>query len=181
MPKLTTGCTMPDFPFVTPFESGRTLAETAGRVSGKTALIFLRYYGCTLCQYDIHQYAINYDIIKQTGGQVLIVLQSNPDKLAAQLNPGDLPFDIICDPDQTLYQQFEIAPATSMEKMLSPKTLLKISKATIAGFKHGDYEGNEQQLPAVFLIDTKCRLTHVHYGKAAGDVPAPNELAQLMA
>ena len=43
MPKLTVGTQMPDFTFDTPFESGRTLAETAGKTAEKTALVFLRY------------------------------------------------------------------------------------------------------------------------------------------
>ena len=64
MPKLTVGTQMPDFTFDTPFESGRTLAETAGKTAGKTALVFLRYYGCTLCQYDIHEFAIQHDMTK---------------------------------------------------------------------------------------------------------------------
>ena len=98
MPKLTVGTQMPDFTFDTPFESGRTLAETAGKTAGKTALVFLRYYGCTLCQYDIHQFTAQYDKIAATGGQMLVVLQSDPAKLAGQMKPGDLPFDIVCDP-----------------------------------------------------------------------------------
>ena len=81
MPKLTVGTQMPDFTFDTPFESGRTLAETAGKTAGKTALVFLRYYGCTLCQYDIHQFTAQYDKIAASGGHMLVVLHSEPAKL----------------------------------------------------------------------------------------------------
>ena len=57
MAKLTAGQTMPDFTYDTPFASGRTLTETVQKVEGKTALVFLRYYGCTLCQLDIRQFS----------------------------------------------------------------------------------------------------------------------------
>ena len=56
MPKLTVGAKMPDLTFCTPYANGCSLSQIARRVKGKTALVFLRYYGCTLCQYDIHLY-----------------------------------------------------------------------------------------------------------------------------
>lgn len=180
MSKLTTGAQMPDFTFDTPFERGRTLAQTAAQVTGKTALVFLRYYGCTLCQYDIHQFAQAHDKIAATGGQMLVVLQSDPDKLAAQLGPEDLPFEIVCDPEQKLYKEFEIPAAPSMAKMADLKTMGKIAKATAGGFKHGDYEGEELQLPAAFVLGPDRVLSYAHYGVSAGDVPTPEELAELL-
>lgn len=180
MARLTTGEAIPDFTFNTPFESGCTLAETANRVKGKTALVFLRYYGCTLCQYDMHRYAQAADEIAATGGQLLVALQSDPAKLAAQMKPGDLPYDLVCDPEQALYRQFEIAPAPSKLKMADFATVKKIAKATAGGFKHGDYEGDELQLPAVFVLDNSLRLAYVHYGVSAADVPTPEALAELL-
>lgn len=178
MAKLTTGMTMPDFTFETPFETGRTLSETVQRVQGKTALAFLRYYGCTLCQYDIHQFKTQYDRIAATGGQLLVVFQSDPAKLAAQLQPGDLPFDIICDPQQKLYRQFDIAAAKSKLGMVDLKTIKKLGKAK--AFQHGDYEGDELQLPALFVVESDRKLTHVHYGKSAGDIAGPEGVAELL-
>ena len=46
--KFQTGEKLDNFMFDTPFEPGLELKETAERVSGRTALLFLRYYGCTL-------------------------------------------------------------------------------------------------------------------------------------
>ncbi|MPM30447.1 hypothetical protein SDC9_76997 [bioreactor metagenome] len=180
MSKLTVGAKMPDFSFATPFESERTLAQTASRVGGKTALLFLRYYGCTLCQYDIHQFAQAHASLAASDGQMLVVLQSDPARLAGQLKPGDLPFDIICDPEQTLYQRFEIEPAPSMEKLGDVYTMEKIKKATVEGFAHGTYEGNELQLPATFVMSPGLTLTYVHYGVSAGDIPTPQALSKLL-
>lgn len=180
MSKLTLKAPLPDFTFCTPFESGRTLSQTAGRVKGKTALLFLRYYGCTLCQFDIHQFAQAHTAIAATGGQMLIVLQSDPMRLAEQLKPEDLPFDIICDPERTLYQRFEILPAPSMEKLGDAYTMEKIQKAAADGFVHGSYEGDELQLPATFVVTPELTLTYVHYGVSAGDIPTPQALAQLL-
>lgn len=179
MAKLTVGSKLPDFTYDTPYAQGKSIGETAKAVSGKTALVFLRYYGCTLCQFDIHQFKVEQAKITATGGQMLVVLQSDPAKIAAQQKPDDLPFDIICDPEQKLYKQFDIKPASSKLKMADLKTIKKLSKAKSA-FEHGEYEGDELQLPAVFVVDPELDLTYVHYGKSAGDVPTPDELAGWM-
>lgn len=181
MAKLTVGGTLPEFIYDTPFSSGVSISETVKGIRGKTALVFLRYYGCSLCQYDIHQYQTQYGKIAATGGQLLVVLQSDPKGLAEQLGSREtLPFDIICDPQEELYKRFEILPAEKMEDALKPDTMAKIEVVNSSGFQHGAYEGNEQQLPAAFVVTPELTLTYAHYAQELGDVPTPEELAKLL-
>ena len=177
--RLSEGGVMPDFTFDTPFATGLSLSETVQKTP-KTALLFLRYYGCTLCQYEMHLLAENYDQITAAGGQVLVVLQSAPAGIAEQIGPDSLPFTIICDPQAALYEKFGIQPAASMAKMADAGTMVKIAKATAAGYKHGAYEGNELQLPASFVVDRERRISYAHYGKSAGDTPDVRSLAELL-
>ncbi len=180
MAKLEVGQLMPDFEYVTPFSEGHTLAQTVAKAP-KTAIVFLRYWGCTLCQYDIHLMAQHYDEIRANGGQLLVVLQSDPVRLAQELGSADaLPFAIICDPEQKLYKDFCIEPAASMLKMADLKMLGKIVKATKLGMKHGAYEGDEQQLPAAFVVDGECRILYARYGASVSDIPDAQELAKLL-
>lgn len=181
MAKLTVGGKLPEFTYDTPFSAGASITETVRRVRGKTALVFLRYYGCTLCQYDIHQFQTQYGKIAATGGQLLVVLQSAPKNLAEQLGSREaLPFDIICDPREELYKRFEILPAEKMEDALKPGTMAKIDIVKASGLQHGEYEGNEQQLPAAFVVTPDLTLTYAHYAQELGDVPTPDELARLL-
>ena len=101
MAKIEAGCKLADFSFNTPFESDVKLSEKA-KGAKKTILLFLRYYGCTLCQLDIREYANAYDRIKAKDAQLLVVLQSPASTINAQMKKEDLPFDIICDPDMGL-------------------------------------------------------------------------------
>ena len=171
---------MPDFRYDTAFSRGNNLSELVNKVSGKTALIFLRYYGCPMCQLDLFEYAVNYEKVTQTGGQIAVVLQSHPNVLRQEITDNTFPYEIICDPDMELYQKFSIDPAPSMLKMMSLKAVKKVIRSSKLGYKHGLYEGNEQQLPATFILDADLRVHHAHYGKDAGDVPNVLELAQLM-
>lgn len=180
MKKLEVGQLLPDFEYVTPFSEGNSMAETAAAAK-KTALVFLRYWGCTLCQYDIHLLAQAHADICANGGQMLVVLQSDPARLAKELgSAGKLPFDVICDPEQKLYKAFGIEAAASMAKMADLKMLGKAIKATKAGFKHGEYEGEEKQLPAAFVVDNGCKLLYAHYAATVSDMPDAAELAKLL-
>lgn len=181
MAKLEIGQIMPDFEFVTPFTTGHTLAQTAAEAP-KTALVFLRYWGCPLCQYDIHLLAQAHESLTAYGGQLFVVLQSDPAGLAEQLGTADkLPFAIICDPEQKLYKEFVIEPAASMVKMADLKMVGKIMKASKLGIRHGAYEGDEQQLPAAFVVDGDRKVLYAHYAKSVSDMPDAAELAALLA
>lgn len=180
MARIIVNDKMPDFVCDTPFVRDNRLSDLVTRVKGKTALVFLRYYGCPICQLDLFEYAVHYDTIKQTGGQLVVVLQSHPNVLRQELTENTFPYDIICDPDQKLYRMLSIDPAASMLKMLSLKALKKIMRSTKMGYKHGLYEGEEKQLPALFVLDSDLTVHYVHYGKDAGDVPDASGLADLM-
>lgn len=179
MPKLSVGQKMPDFTFVTPYETGRTLAGEAAR-GGKTAVVFLRYYGCTMCQYDIREFAANYDRLSAAGGRLLVVLQSDPAKLAEKIPRDALPFDIICDPEQELYRAFEIRPAACKEEMRGPNLAEKFDKVRASGLQHGEYEGEELQLPAAFVVRPDLELTYAHYARTIDDMPDVEELVSLL-
>lgn len=178
--KLEKGLNLENFTFDTPYESGLNIKDVVSRVRKKTAIIFLRYYGCTICQYDIHLMAKSYDLIKQVDGQILVVLQSLPENISKQMEKTDLPFDIICDPDQILYKKYEILPAKSMAKMADFKIISKISKAKSAGFEHGEYEGEELQLPAICVVDNNLLIEYAHYAKTISDMPDIQKIKELL-
>lgn len=80
MAKINVGEKMENFVFDTPYKRGMDLKTIVG--GKKTGLLFSRYYGCSLCRYDMIQLKEQYDKITATGGQVVFVLQSDPDLLA---------------------------------------------------------------------------------------------------
>lgn len=179
MAKLQVGDVMPNFSFDTPFLRGNTLTQAMG--GGKTAIVFLRYYGCTLCRLDLAQYKAGYAELQQAGGKLLVVLQSDADLLRQELEGNNsFPFDIVCDPKGDLYRQFDILPAASKAKMAGPGTLVKIAKATAAGHRHGRYEGDELQLPAAFVLDADRHVLFAHYAKTVDDVPNAHQLAEYL-
>lgn len=180
MPKISAGQTMPNFTYSTALKRDQKISDAVRRVEGRTVLQFLRYYGCRMCQLDIITFNEEYDKIRNAGGQLIIVLQSDPKIVADQTADRALPFEIICDPDQTLYKEFEIAPAASKDVMIGPRAEAKRIRFDELGLVHGEYEGEELQLPATFVLDRDLHVSHVHYSKTIDDVPTPDEMVSLI-
>ncbi len=180
MSKIIYGMVLEDFTFNTPFEKNKTLYQLISKVEEKTVILFLRYYGCTLCQMDIHNFIKEYNKIKATGSQLVIVLQSSPESINTTATSSDFPFEIICDSDAILYTKYDINSATSKMSMVDGKTIVKVLKATFGGFKHGAYEGDEQQLPATFIVNKNAKVLYSQYGTSAGDIPTVNQLINLL-
>ena len=177
MAKLKVGEKIPDFLAVTVFDGEKPFSSRVGE--GKTAIIFLRYYGCTLCQYDIYTYAQNYKEIVGDHGKLCVVLQSKPETIKKTVSENDLPFQIICDPQEKLYKEFEINPAKDMQELGGGKVAEKVVEARKL-FSHGEYEGEELQLPAAFVVEKDLTVTYARYGKDGADVPTPEELKKLL-
>ncbi|MBO6000113.1 MAG: AhpC/TSA family protein [Lachnospiraceae bacterium] len=179
MAKLTVGDKLPDFTFQTVDEKDLKISE-AVKAAGKTALVFLRYYGCPFCQLDMHDYAENFDEITANGGRFYVVLQSDPEKLSAALSGKSLPYPVICDPGQELYRLLDISAAASMENMMGPKAPAKIERVKAGGYQHGDYEGEELQLPATFVVDPDLNVLYAHYAAEAADSATADELIRIL-
>ena len=144
----------------------------------KTFLIFLRYCGCTICQLDIRAYRENYQKFLDKDAQILLVLQSAPATIAESITEEELRFEVACDPEGKLYDLYQVGAARSKLGLASIKTIRKIQAAKKLGLEHGAYEGNELQLPAVFLLDRGMNVVYAHRAKNAGDMP---EIADLLA
>lgn len=175
--KLEKGMKMEDFPYSTPWKTVKSfLEESAGSL---TCLMFLRYYGCSTCQLEIHELIQNTPQLNELGVKLFIVLQSEPETLQTQADESYFPFDIICDPEQSLYKRFVIgAHANSAAK--SERLLQRIAQARANGIVHGKYEGNEAQSPATILIDREGMIRYSWYGTESTDVPTGEELIALL-
>lgn len=177
MAKLHVGDKLPNFVYDTAFENGKIFYE---ELKKPTYLWFLRYYGCTICQVDMYYLRENYRKFTERGAQVKVVLQSGQAVIAEELKKDESPFEIICDPEQKLYSKFDVYPARKKFELLSLGVLKKMKEARVLGMKHGKYEGNENQLPAIFLIDVDRTIKLAYYGKNVTDIPELDVLLQAL-
>lgn len=176
---LTIGETAPDFTSATAYDKSLKLSEAL--TAKHTVLLFSRYYGCSLCQLDIHDLSQHYDLIAAQDAKAMVVLQSDPETLREGSPENPFPFPIICDPQCSIYKDWGIAPASSKAELASPGTIAKIARAKMAGYSHGKYEGEELQLPALFILAPDMRIEYARYAKNLADLPDAAGIAKLLA
>lgn len=182
MARLSVGERMPDIPFVTENGESHTVSEV---LKGKTVFWVLRYIGCTVCRYDVHTIKEKYDEFVKKNAQVYVVMQSDGEHIRKDIETSgeSFPFSFICDPDQLFYHTLDIRPAASKLKLAGGgifKLVKKGQAASKAGYTHGDYEGNELQLPALFIVEEDGTVSYAHYAKNIADMPTAEEVLNLL-
>lgn len=169
---------MKDFTYNTAYTNGKSYLESKGDKIG--VLMFLRYYGCTICQLDIMEFNQLYEEFQKLGVDVKIVLQSSPEIIKKADEEAKIKFEIICDPNQELYNYFEIKAAATIEELKAGNIVEKVTEARSHGFSHGEYEGNELQLPAAFIIGKDNKVIYSHYGQDGADIPRAKEVLEFI-
>jgi peroxiredoxin len=181
MAKLSAGDQFPDFPVHTAKEADLKTSELLKKTK-KTVFWVLRYVGCTSCRYDIHVIKERYAEFTALDAQVLVVLQSPPETIKADLTGDEVPYDIISDPEQRFYKRFAIESADTKEGLRPTdpadveKAKARSEKIKASGFVHGKFEGDEFQLPALFIVDAGGKVLFSHYGKFVADLPSVDEV-----
>ena len=181
MAKLVKGDKFPDFRFDTAFQNDMTITDV---VKGKeTFFWFLRYIGCTICRWDVHMLTQRYNEFVEKGVNVVVVMQSTPEIVQRDLNGEKLPFYLICDSKQELYTTLELNVAENQQRKVPndealARLTVKREGAKASGFVHGDYEGNEMQLPAFFHILPDLTVKEAHYGQHIADIPTIDEMLE---
>lgn len=180
MKQYNVGDTFPNLLISTAYKEDQYVYDV---LRGKTIFWVLRYIGCPVCRYDVAQIAANYNEFRAHNAQVFVVMQSDKTHIRETIGADELPFDIICDNDMRFYQTLMIHPAESMDALAGTRKDKLQKKGALAdenGFTHGDYEGDELQLPAMFIVDENRKISYVHYAKELADMPEIDEVLNLL-
>lgn len=175
--RLKAGDTFDNFTYNTPFETQKDFYKEVGEKTA--AVFFLRYIGCRMCQVDMAHIKQKYSAFKDKGAEVFVIIQSDPAVVRETVNEGNFPYDIVCNTDMSLYQKYNLGVAEN-ENVLSDKederTKRKYAEIQQKQLVHGKYEGEELQLPGVFLLDKNKKVTFAHYATHVADLPELEEL-----
>ena len=117
--------------------------------------------------------------IEEHGAQVLLVGMGTPAETSAFAEKFDVPFPMVCDPDQRIYRAFDIGRMQPWE-FFSPVVALKGVSAMAQGHLLGLPQGDVRQLPGVFVIDTGGSIVFRHYSKDPSDHPPPDVILEAL-
>ncbi|MHA1731537.1 MAG: redoxin domain-containing protein [Promethearchaeota archaeon] len=131
-----------------------------------TLLVFSRYWGCPVCQYEFRELLDARLKFGDAGIQVIYINQSSEENGRTFLE--EVPFPVISAPlvagtkhEYEIYQEFGVGPLgiTSLAGIAK-----KALKAKRGGFVHGESEGYERQSPAQVLIDGEMIVVNARKG-----------------
>ncbi|ABC83672.1 peroxiredoxin-like family protein [Anaeromyxobacter dehalogenans] len=135
-------------------------------------VLFTRYVGCPVCQLHVARIAAAMPEFRARSCGVWMVFQSSAEHLRAAMAEWRPGFSAVADPTARLYDAFAVE--ASVAGYLAPRSLLALVHATMAGKRHGRFEGRETQLPAAFVLAPAGRIAFAHFGRSIGDdAPIP--------
>jgi peroxiredoxin len=152
-----------------------------------THLQFRRYAGCPICNVHLRSVARRHDEIVAAGIREVAVFHSAArDMLPHQ---GELPFDVVADPDRALYAEFGVESSvrgllhpSAWTTPLRPQAWAVVLRGRRAGGSPGPTQGETVTgLPADFLIEPDGHIRAVKYGRHANDQWSVDELLRAAA
>ena len=130
-------------------------------------LALTRHLGCAFCREQLLALKDRWDEFQTAGVGVLgVTMRSVNDTLDFQRHL-QLPFDLIADPERTVYQAYG-AERGSAWQVLGLPVWPRALKATLRGGM-GMPRGDIMQLHASFLIDTAGVIRLAHYPDSSAD------------
>ena len=151
-----------------------------------THLQFRRFAACPICNLHLQSVVARHAEITASSIHEVVVFHSTPEELRTYT--GDLPFDVVADPDKKLYKKFGVE--ASLRAVLDPRAtapLLRnmlrrsVEPARSSAGTLAHPTGGRLGLPADLLINADGKVLASKYGTHAYDQWSVDELLQLAA
>ena len=161
---LTAGTKIPDFPYIT--KSGKHESFLRDFASKRTVLVFHRFIDCRICRLALYDATQIYKELSEVGYEIVFVVQSSAEDYERYAEQLKIPFTVICDPEEHLYQLFEVPLAANIEQLDEGNRLIsELKRAEMLGFPPGIKKGNQLQLPAAVVLSSDGTVVCSEYAK----------------
>ncbi len=117
--------------------------------------------------------------IRKAGGEVLLVGMGTASQTRDFVQRFEVPFPMVCDPDQHLYRDFSLERMSPLG-FFSPTMALRGIAAMAEGHTMGLPEGDVRQLPGVVIIDRDGGIVFRYDGQDPADHPSPAMLVEQL-
>ncbi len=117
--------------------------------------------------------------IRNAGAQVVLVGMGTVSQTRDFIARFEVPFPMVCDPDQHLYRDFSIERMSPLG-FISPTMALRGIAAMAQGHTMGLPEGDVRQLPGVVIIDRDGGILFRYESRDPADHPPPDVLVERL-
>ena len=149
-------------------------------------LQFRRFAGCPVCDLHLRSFVARHPTLVAAAVREVVVFHSPEPELRKY--QADLPFDVIADPDKTLYREFgvEAGPRALLDPRAWGPIAIAVASSIAGVLQRGrplpptDPAGGRLGLPADFLIASDGRLLACRYGAHAYDQWSVDDVLDLV-
>jgi len=156
--------------------AGRPTRLSAAWSERPAVVVFLRYFGCPLCQAQIVGLRDERERFDASGAAVVLVGQGDPEDAEEFLARKRVPFTCLVDPDRSLYRAYGLRRGSIRDvfgfEAVSSSLRQSLHRETIHGTLHG---GSLMQMPGTFVVDAGGVLRYAHRSLTIADTP-PNRV-----
>ncbi|MDJ0887047.1 MAG: peroxiredoxin-like family protein [Desulfobacterales bacterium] len=117
--------------------------------------------------------------IRQAGGNVVLVGMGTASQTREFIERFNVPFPMICDPDQHLYRDFSIERMSPLG-FFSPTMALRGIAAMAQGHTMGLPEGDVRQLPGVVIVESDGRIAYRYDSQDPADHPSTATIVEQL-
>ena len=173
------------------YDSPKGMNQT---LSGKTFIVFSRFYECELCRVLLASFTAAYPVFRAMGYDIKFIMQSDISTLAK--NQKKYPFELIADPECKLYDMYNVFEADGIVNMLAGDKLIEfvigknvykmlnldmIESVNSAMAPAEETDGpRENQLCAFVAVDKNMNITYAHYSKTMTDFPDVKDIIKIL-
>ncbi|WP_046246807.1 peroxiredoxin-like family protein [Hymenobacter terrenus] len=136
----------------------------------RVLLLFMRNVGCPVCNRRMYELLEQANYFQAHNLTVVAVYESTPEHLREYLTGQPMPFVMVPNPDQSLYQLYGLEiSASKVLNSLFHGGLSKAREGKKLFTQPMKQDGNKNRIGAEFLIDEQGTVAVAHYGRYIGD------------
>jgi len=140
----------------------------------KVLISFLRPAWCAVCNFRTHELKENFEALQDKGYAIIVVYPSPKGRLKTLAEDAELPFIVVADPEEKLFEAFKIEKsAGKVRNSIFKKKVRKAAKKGKKAYAGKKYSKKGDQpgpiLPADFIIDREQKIINVRYGSHIAD------------
>lgn len=140
----------------------------------RVLICFFRPVWCAICNKRTHELIERYDELKAKGIEVVAVYPTQADIMAQYVKDANIPFPVIADPQEALYEVYSIERSFKKmkETMKRPDFQKEVDEGTAlyGGKLYGNYsEEGSPIINADFLLTGRRQVEIAYYGDYVGD------------
>jgi len=160
---------------------GRTELLSTSWANRPAVLVFLRYFGCPLCQQQVATLRADEGRFADMDTNVVLVGQGRPSDAERFVEERSLPFGLLVDPTRAAFHTYGLIRG-SFSQVFGPRVLVPMMRAAA----HPESRqrmlrgGHLMQMPGTFVVDTDGVVHLAHRNVTIADNPTTAELLRVL-